>query len=82
MTHSRQYHCVRLANENGISGDLRLHAEIAKRFRYRRQVASSIIYDGDHSNPLVLGSTRAKRLSFEHANRSARANALKLASIL
>ena len=35
-----------------------------------------------HSSPFVDGSIRARRLSFAQATRSARANALKTASIL
>ena len=37
---------------------------------------------GHHSRPLVLGSNSRMRSSREHAPRMARANALKIASIL
>lgn len=48
----------------------------------RRQVAGAIVNQCNHSKPFVLGKVRDRRLSFEHATRSARANALKHASIL
>src|SRR5438876_1196870 len=51
-----------------------------ERFAHRCQVARLVIDQGDHSSPLVLGSIRASRLSFAHATRSARANALNTAS--
>ena len=47
----------------------------------RRQVAGAVVDERNHNSSLVLGSTRASRLSFEHAKRSARANALNSASI-
>ena len=58
-------------------------APIAReRLSHRRQVAGAVVDERDHSRPFVLGSIFARRLSFEHATRSARANALKHASIL
>ena len=65
---------------NGRCPDL--SANRGERLAHRRQVAGAVINERDHSSPLVLGSVRARRLSFEHATRSARANALKQASIL
>src|SRR6266851_7667192 len=53
-----------------------------ERFLHRRQVAGLVIDERDHSRPLVLGNMRASRRSFAQATRSARANALKTASIL
>ena len=59
-----------------------LGAQVRQRLSHRRQVAGAVVDQGNHSRPLVLGSMRASRLSFAHATRSARANALKHASIL
>ena len=57
-------------------------ADGRQRLPHRRQIAGAVIDQRDHSRPLVLGSVFASRLSFEHATRNARANALKHASIL
>ena len=57
-------------------------ADRGERLAHRRQVAGAVVDERDHSRPLVLGSIRASRLSFAQATRSARANALKTASIL
>ena len=68
-----------------LAGDRRrphLRADRVERLSHRRQIAGAVVDQCDHSRPLVLGSVRARRLSFEHAMRSARANALKHASIL
>ena len=68
-----------------LAGDRRrpdAGAERGERLAHRRQIAGAVVDERDHSRPFVLGSMRARRLSFEHATRSARANALKHASIL
>ena len=64
----------------GVGGRVQVGAEGAKRLAHRRQVARAVVDERDHNRPLVLGSTFARRLSFEQATRSARANALKTAS--
>ena len=46
------------------------------------QIAGLVVDDCDHSSPFVLGSISPSCLSREQATRSARANALKSASIL
>ena len=57
-------------------------ADRRERLAHRRQIAGAIIDERNHNSPLVLGSIRARRLSFAHATRSALANALNTASIL
>src|SRR6202035_1348231 len=82
MSDSRQYDFVRRCHN---FRPVRYHdfdAEIVKRFLHRSQIARSVIYDGDHRSPLVLGSMRPRRRSREQATRNARAKALKRASIL
>src|SRR5262249_15812213 len=61
-----------------------LRANCAQRLPPRRQVAGLVVDECDRhqSSPLVDGSMRASRLSRAQATRSARANALKTASIL
>ena len=68
-----------------LAGDCRcpdVRTDRAERFPHRREVAGAVVDERDHSRPFVLGNIFARRLSFEHAARSARANALKQASIL
>ena len=60
--------------------DVRLNGR--QRFSHRREIPGLVIDERDHNNPFVLGNIRASRLSFAHATRSARANALNTASIL
>ena len=48
----------------------------------RRQISGTVVDERDaHSRPFVDGNVRDSRLSFEQATRSARANALNVASI-
>ena len=48
----------------------------------RREIAGAVVDERDgHSSPSSIGSMRARRRSVAHATRSARANALKMASI-
>src|ERR1019366_4970067 len=58
-------------------------AEITQRLEDLRQIARLVIDDGyaHQSNPFVDGSISPSCLSREHATRSARAKALKIASI-
>ena len=44
------------------------------------QVSRAVVDESNHNSPLVEGSIRPSWRSFEHATRSARANALKIAS--
>ena len=60
---------------------VQLGANRGERLAHRRQVAGLVVDERDHSSPLVLGSIRASCLSFAQATRSARANALKTASM-
>ena len=53
-----------------------------ERLPHRREIPGLVVDERDHNNPFVLGSIFASRLSFAHATRSARANALNTASIL
>ena len=52
-----------------------------KRLAHRREVAGAVVDERDHSSPFVLGSIFARRASCAQATRSARANALKTASM-
>ena len=56
--------------------------EMLQRIHHRGQISRAIIDNRNHSSPFVLGSIRPSCLSFEHATRSALANALNSASIL
>ena len=60
----------------GDGGSRRLQAALD-----RREVAGAVVDEGDHNSPFVLGSVRARRRSRAQAMRSARANALNMASI-
>ena len=62
-------------------GALRVCAEAAEGPFNRGDVAGPVVkQEKIHRRPFVLGRTRARRLSRETANRSARANALNIAS--
>ena len=65
-----------------VDGDHELRAECRKRLPHRREIAGAVVEQRDHSSPFVLGSIFASRRSLAQATRSARANALKHASIL
>ena len=82
MADARHNDAVGAAELAGNSGCPDLCANRGQGLAHRCQVAGAVIDERDHNRPLVLGSVRARRLSFEHATRSARANALKQASIL
>jgi hypothetical protein len=62
-------------------GAMRFDAEQRKRSLDRREITRSIFHKRDvHNRPFVLGSTRFNCGSRVAANRSALANALKIAS--
>ena len=69
-------------HHGGVRGDGAGEAEAIHGFLDRNQVAGAVVNDGNHSNPLVLGSMPASRRSRQQAARSARANALNSDSIL
>src|SRR5580704_10891064 len=84
MTHARQDHkagCIYVFRTIRYRD---LGVQIAQCLDDRSQVAGPVVDDGNgyHSNPLVLGNISPSCLSREQATRSARANALKRASIL
>ena len=62
----------------------RLRAQMAQRLEHRGEIAGFVIDHryAHHNNPLVDGSILPSCLSREQATRSARAKALKMASIL
>jgi hypothetical protein len=55
---------------------------MVKSFFNRGQIAGFVVHDGDHSNPFVLGKSRAIWRSRQQAARNARAKALNKDSIL
>ena len=71
------------ATSPGSDSNRALLPQPVQRFLHRDQISGAVIHDRDHhSTPLVLGNSRAIRRSRQQAARSARANALKSASIL
>ncbi len=52
-----------------IGGHNRLRAQMIKRLLHRSEIAGAKINDRDHSNPFVLGSSRAICLSRQQAAR-------------
>ncbi len=82
VTHPRQYELFCAADDSRVAGNLCRYSEMRKSLGDRSQVPGAVIDNRNHSSPLVLGNTRAKRRSLEQAKRIARANALKTASIL
>src|SRR5580765_6002370 len=82
MSHARDDDAARLAKRIRSFRHEHVGANRRQRLLDGRQVSGPVIDQRDHRRPLVLGSMRASRLSFAHATRSARANALKTASIL
>ena len=70
------------AESAGLDGVETLGAERGERLADRGEISGAVVDERDHNSPFVLGSIRANRLSCEQATRSARANALKTASIL
>ena len=71
-----------LVEVRGRGGREEAGAEDAQRLADRGEVAGAVVDQRNHSSPLVLGSIFASLRSLAHATRSARANALKQASIL
>src|SRR5262245_9570346 len=82
VPHARDDDAACLAKRNRSFRTEHVGADRRQRLLDGRQVSGLVIDQRDHSRPLVLGSMRASRLSFAHATRSARPNALKTASIL
>src|SRR5665213_1138012 len=74
-----ELHLFRRLRDDDIS-----RTEEAQRLDDTGEIARLVVDDRDHpySNPFVLGRSSRIRSSLEHAPRSARANALKIASIL
>ena len=64
--------------------DFDLGAEVTEGLEHRGEIARLVVDDRDthQSSPFVLGSVSPNCLSREQATRSARAKALKIASIL
>src|SRR6185295_9046965 len=81
MTDARHDDAPRRRELSGARRHDDLGADGGERFLHRREIAGAVVDQGNHSRPFVLGSIRARRLSFAHATRSARANALNTASI-
>src|ERR1700734_2324107 len=82
MAHPGKDDLGRPAHYLRVSSDCWLATEGIQSLHHRGQVAGLVVNYSDHSNPLVLGNILPICLSFEHATRSARAKALKRASIL
>src|SRR5262245_54683213 len=82
MSDARDDDAARLAKRIRSFRHEHVGADRRQRLLDGRQVSGLVIDQRDHSRPFVLGSMRASRLSFAHATRSARPNALKTASIL
>ena len=70
----------RARDRAGAAGVVERRAHGRQRLAHRRQVAGAVIDQRDHKSPFVDGSVRPSCRSFEQATRSARANALKIAS--
>jgi hypothetical protein len=74
----------RVREVGGSRGRVQVRADSGEALPHRCQISCAVVDQGDvlHAwiNPFVLGNTRASRRSREHANRSARANALNSAS--
>ena len=85
MAYAGQHDALRGFDKRKIAvGHHRFRAQMAQRLEHRGQIARFVIDDGyaHHNNPLVEGSISPSCLSREQATRSARAKALKMASIL
>src|SRR5262245_8916174 len=82
VSHARDDDAASLAKRIRPFRHEHVGADRRQRLLDGRQVSGLVIDQRDHKRPLVLGSIRASRLSFAHATRSARPNALKTASIL
>ena len=81
VSHARQDQHFGVADGSRSVGAARFGAEFLQRALHRREVAGAVIDERDfHSSPFVLGRTCFSRLSRDTANRSARANALNMAS--
>src|SRR6185503_16534782 len=81
VSDTRHDHAARLPALLGHRRHDEVGAERRQRLADRGQIASAVINECNHSSPFVLGSIFASRLSFAHATRSARANALNTASM-
>ena len=85
MAYAGQHDALRGFDEREIAvRHHRLRAQVAQRLEHRSQIARLVIDHryAHHSNPFVEGSISPSCLSREQATRSARAKALKMASIL
>ena len=83
MPHPRQHNLVRATHILRRLRDVDvLRAKILQRLDDASEIPRLVINHGYHSKPFVLGSISRIRSSREQAPRSARANALKIASIL
>ncbi len=85
MAHAGKHDALRGFYEREIAvRDDRLRAQMAQRLEHGGEIARLVIDHGyaHHNNPLVEGSISPSCLSREQATRSARAKALKMASIL
>src|SRR6266851_4464929 len=81
MTDAGEEQGFRFGNTFWRSRAVRFSAEPLESAFDGGHIAGAIVEDGNfHSSPLVLGKTLRRRLSRETAKRSARANALKMAS--
>ncbi len=81
MPHAGENKCVAGSNRLGSRGPAGFHAETRECPLDRRKIPCSVFHQRDvHSSPFVLGNTRFNCGSRVAANRSARANALKMAS--
>src|SRR5207302_9246437 len=83
ISHAEQHDLVSSANQLCLSGHHCGKSQVIEGLLYRGDVPRVVVNDCDaHSSPFVLGSKRFICLSRQQAARSARANALKSASIL
>ncbi len=81
MADAGENECVARGEGFGSGGALGGHAEAGEGALDRRKISGSVFDQCDvHSRPFVLGSTRMSWRSRVAAKRSARANALKIAS--
>ena len=71
-----------VARSAGVRGREELRAERREALAHRGQIAGAVVDEGNHNKPLrARQHAFASCLSFAHATRSARANALKTASM-
>jgi len=83
VSHPGQNYLFRACHRLRVGSDHRPDSHPVESLFYRGKVSHAVIDNGNrHSSPLVLGNSRAIRLSRQQAARSARAKALNRASIL